>query len=279
MKTTDSIMTQQLRRFFTYILPLALFSSIFIVSCGTDSDSSMGSLEVRLHDAPMEGAEEVNVAIKQVEINETGSEGGWSVISSPNQTYNLLELTNGAYEVLGDTTLPAGTYEQIRLVLDETGHNIVVDGQTYTMDVPSGNNTGIKLNVDAEIEENIQYNLLLDFSVARSVVQTGNSQSGVGYKLKPVVHATNQAVTGAITGTADPADSKPFVYAIAGQDTLASTVADITSGEFTLIGLEEGTYDVSLDPRNDNFQIKDTTGISVNIGETNELETLTLTQN
>lgn len=230
-----------------------------------------------MHDAPVDSADQVNVSVKQVEINEGNSEDGWSVISSPDQTYNLLNLTNGAYEVLGDTTLPTGTYQQIRLVLNETGHNVVVDGQTYDMKVPSGTQTGVKLNVDAEIEENITYVLLLDFDAAQSVVEAGNSQS-VEYLLKPVIRATNKAVTGAIAGTVDPAESEPMVYAIQSSDTLASTVADTSSGEFELIGLEDGSYDVSIDPRNDNYQSTDTTGVQVTVGETNDLGTIEVSE-
>jgi hypothetical protein len=61
-------------------------------------------------------------------------------------------------------------------------------------------------------------------------------------------------------------------------DTLSSTKASETDGSFKLIGLEAGTYTVSVDPTNDTYQIKDTTGVEVTVGETNELGTVTLSQ-
>lgn len=271
-------MTTQLRKLFTSVIPIALFSLVFISSCGTGSDPSMGSLQVRLHDAPIDSADEVNVSISQVEINETENQDGWTVINSPNQTYNLLNLTNGAYEILGDTTLPTGTYQQIRLVLNDAGHSVVVDGQTYDMVIPSGAQTGVKINVNAEIEENIQYVLLLDFDAARSVVEAGNSQSNVRYLLKPVIRAKNKAITGAISGTVNPAEAQPTIYAIQNSDTLATTIADTSSGEFELIGLEGGSYDVSFNPRNSNYQTKDTTDVQVTVGETNDLGTIEVSQ-
>lgn len=277
-KDPVSIMTTQLQKIYTSVFSVLIFSLIFLASCGTDSDTSMGSMQIRMHDAPIDSADAVNVSVKRVEINKSGSEGGWSVISSPNQTYNLLELTNGAYEVLGDTTLPTGRYQQIRLVLNETGHSVVVDGQTHNMVVPSGTQTGIKLNVDAQIEQNIQYVLLLDFDAASSVVQAGNQQSDARYLLKPVIKAKNKAVTGAIAGTVSPAEARPTIYAIQNSDTLTATIADTSSGEFELIGLEEGTYDVSIDPRNNNYQTTDTTNVEVTIGETNDLGTIEVTQ-
>lgn len=271
-------MSQKLRTLFTSVIPIVFISLLFLASCGTDSDPSMGSFEVRMYDAPIDSADQVNISVKQVEINDTGSQEGWSVISSPNQTYNLLNLTNGAYEVLGDTTLPAGTYQQLRLVLNETGHSVVANGQTYNMKVPSGTQTGVKLNINAEIEENIGYVLLLDFDASRSVVEAGNQQSGTRYLLKPVIRAKNKAVTGAISGTVNPAESQPAIYAIQDSDTLASTIADTTSGEFELIGLKEGTYDISVNPRKDNYQTTDTTGVQVTVGETNELGTIEVPQ-
>lgn len=155
---------------------------------------------------------------------------------------------------------------------------MVVDGKTYDMKVPSGAQTGIKLDVNAKIEKDINYVLLLDFDAARSVVKAGQGNSQVQYLLKPVIKAKNKAITGNIGGTVSPAEAKSLVYAIANQDTLASTVADTTDGTFKLVGLEEGDYTVSFDPRNDNYQSKDSTGVSVTVGETNDLGTIKLSQ-
>lgn len=259
-------------------LVMLLAGLFFITSCGTDSDPAMGTMEVRMYDAPIDSADEVNVSVQRVEVNRTGSADGWSVISEPNTTYNLLDLVNGAYEVLGDTTLETGTYQQIRLVLDENGHSVVVDGQTYDMKVPSGNQTGIKLNVNAQIEENITYVLLLDFDASRSVREAGQNNPSVDYVLQPVIKATNQAVTGAIAGSVSPAESQPVVYAIANSDTLASSIADTVNGNFELIGLEDGSYTVSIDPRNSDYETTDTTGVEVTIGETNDMGTIEVDQ-
>ncbi len=243
---------------------------------GTKADGT-GTLEVLLHDAPA-NYEEVNVFIKSVEINNGETEEGWETISTPEQSYDLLELVNGATEVLGSAELEAGTYEQIRLILSNNGHSVVVDGTEHDMFVPSGEQTGIKLNVNAEIEPGITYTLLLDFDAARSGVERGNEQSGVKYLLKPVISASNEAVTGNIAGTIEPVDAQPFIYAIADSDTLSSTKADTSDGTFMLIGLEEGTYTVSVDPTNDAYQTSDTTGVEVTVGDTHNIGTVTLSE-
>lgn len=256
-------------------------------NAGTGVDGSgTGTMEVRMTDAPAD-YDEVNVHIERVEVNrnETGEDDegeadneGWMTISEPNQTYNLLELTNGAYTVLGDTTLEAGTYNQIRLILSDEGHSVVVDGEEYSIFVPSGAQTGLKLNVNAEIEENITYTLLLDFDASRSVVKRGQGQASPEYLLKPVIHASNQAVTGNIDGTVNPVEAEPVVYAIADEDTVGSTYANEEDGYFKLIGLEERSYTISINPTNESYAVKDTTGIEVTVGETNELGTVELEQ-
>ncbi|MEX0719252.1 MAG: DUF4382 domain-containing protein [Balneolaceae bacterium] len=257
-----------------YKLFTALIISSFVAVGCTQSDSNVGKLQVLLHDAPA-SYDEVNVFIERVEVNNGSDEEGWITVGEPQQVFDLLELTNGVLAPLGEVELETGTYEQIRLVLSSDGHSVVKDGESHDMFVPSGSQTGIKLNVNAEIEADIVYVLLLDFDANRSVVVTGNQ----GYLLKPVIKATNQALSGNIAGTISPAEAKPIVYVLANGDTLSSTYADTTDGTFRLVGLEEGSYTVSIDPTNTDYQARDTTDVEVVIGETNDLETLELDEN
>lgn len=268
------------QKIFGAIITIVLSLSVVLVGCdNTGTSGSTGTFKVKMHDAPA-NYQAVNVSIKSVEVNDTSNDStGWVEISHPDKTYDLLQLTNGAETVLGSKELPAGTYEQIRLILNKSGNKVVVDGQQHDLTIPSGAQTGVKLNINAEIKPDITYTLLLDFDAARSVVEAGNQHSNVKYLLKPVIRATDQAVTGNIAGTVDPADSKAFVYAIADSDTLSSTKADTTDGTFKLIGLKDGSYTVSVDPSNTAYQSKDTTGVQVAVGETNDIGTLTLSQN
>ncbi|HET8864208.1 MAG TPA: DUF4382 domain-containing protein [Gracilimonas sp.] len=259
---------------FLKLLTAAVVSSFMIIGCGTQSDSRTGSFQVLLHDAPA-SYDEVNVFIESVEVNKSSDEEGWITVGSPQQVFDLLELTNGVLQPLGEIELEVGTYEQVRLILSQDGHSVVVDGQSHDMFIPSGAQTGIKLNVNAEIEADIDYVLLLDFDASRSVVVTGNQN----YLLQPVIKATNQAISGNIEGTISPAEAEPVVYAIANGDTLSSTYADAENGTFRLIGLEEGSYTVSFDPTNENYTSKDTTGVAVTVGETNDLGSIELSLN
>ncbi len=262
-------------------LPFALFfaASVLLVGCGTGSNSGSGSMTVEMTDAPIDSADAVNVFIERVEVNKEGSAEGWVTLNEPQQEYDLLELTNGATTVIGSSELEAGTYQQIRLILSQDGHSVEVDGKVHDMMVPSGPQTGVKLNINAEIQEDIEYVLLLDFDASRSVVEAGQNNPEVKYLLKPVISAKEKAITGNIEGTVNPADAEPLVYAIANSDTLASTVADTADGYFKLIGLEEGSYTVSVDPRNDDYQSADEENVGVTVGETNDIGTIELSAN
>lgn len=259
---------------------IAVFSLMFTAcDSGTDINDGTegtGTLEVLLHDAPAD-YEEVNVFVERVEVNNAEDDTGWVEVGAPEETFDLLELTNGAVEVIGSRELEPGKYNQIRLILNNEENSIVVDGQQHDLFVPSGEQTGVKLNINAEIKDGITYTILLDFDASRSIVERGNEQSGIDYLLKPVVHATNKAASGNVAGKVEPVGSESFIYAIADSDTLSSTKVDSTDGSFQLIGLEEGTYSISVDP-NDSYQKKDTTGVEVSIGETTELGTIELTE-
>lgn len=269
-----------------FSIPIALFLAVTVlfVGCddgGTGSDGSMGTMTVEMTDAPIDSADAVHVFIERVEVQSQdaeGEEGEWIVLSEPQQSYNLLELVNGATEVIGTRELEPGTYDQIRLILSQNGHSVVVDGTEHNMMVPSGPQTGIKLNINAEIQPDIEYVLLLDFDASRSVVAAGQPGNPVKYLLKPVIEATEKAITGNIAGVVNPAEAQPVVYAIAGSDTLSGTIADTTNGDFRLIGLEEGIYDVSVEPRNEDYQPATVEDVEVEVEATNDIGTVELNQ-
>lgn len=260
-------------------LVLMLGISVLFVGCdtnnGTGSDGGMGTMTVQMTDAPIDYADAVNVFIERVEVNNAEEDEGWITISEPQQTYNLLELTNGATEVIGTREMEPGIYNQIRLILSQEGHSVEIDGEPHDMKVPSGLQTGIKVNVNAEIEPDFENVVLIDFDASRSVKKAGNSGR---YILTPVITGSVKAITGNIEGNVNPADARPVIYAIVGTDTLASTIADTSSGDFRIIGLEEGSYDVALDPRNDIYQSAAEEDVSVTAGGTTEIGTIELAE-
>lgn len=221
---------------------------------GTGQDA--GTMRVSISDAPACGYDSVNVTIERVRVNKSPTAGddeaGWSeVVLSPARRIDLLTLTNGVLEDLGQTSLPAGRYTQLRLVLaaNDAAHplaNSVVPtgGLETALDTPSAEQTGLKLNLDVDVPAGKVVDVALDFDACRSVVRLGNSGR---YNLKPVLSATTvlsdagQRVVGyvdpslAITGTTVSVQSAGIV--------VKATAPD-TTGKFVLYPVPIGSYDL-----------------------------------
>lgn len=256
------------------ITAIITLGAMLFAGCSMDVKTDTGSLKVLLHDAPAD-YEAVNIFVERVEINNTEGDEGWQVISEPNQSYDILQLTNGNFELLADIELEPGFYPQLRLVVSRDDNSVVIDGESKSLFVPSGAQTGVKINVDAEIKEGIEYTILLDFDAERSVVKTGQAPFP-GYLLKPVIRASNRAETGNIAGIVSPFEARAAVFAIVGEDTLSTTYADEENGEFMLVGLEEGSYKVSVEPREEGYESAALEDVAVEINESTDVGTIEL---
>ncbi|WP_243303248.1 DUF4382 domain-containing protein [Geothrix oryzisoli] len=212
-------------------------------------------MTVHLVDGPISGYQEINVNIQTVEIS---GNGGWITLGTPNKTYNLLSLTGGVSELLASgATLPAGHYQQMRLVLGSGNTVKLADGSVQPLTVPSGLQTGIKLIVSFDVAAGTTKDVWIDFDAAHSiqVVQAGASSQ---YLLRPTVWAYDKIVTGSISGKlTDAATSTGLAGAVVYAETLdtggnpriaRSTVTDAT-GAYTLDLLPVGaTYYVVSQP-------------------------------
>lgn len=270
------------------LLTISLVTLIGFTGCDSSgSETGTGTMEVVMTDAPAP-YDSVHISINEVRVKKEDSdsdsesdngddsdseENGWKTISNEQMRVNLLELTNGSKISLGSKELESGTYSQIRLVLGEN-NTVTVDGQTYDLQTPSAQQSGLKLNIDAEVEENTQYSLLVDFDAARSIVEQGNGN----YLLKPVLRAVNLAETGSIVGTVQPSDFNTNVLAVMDSDTVTSTITT-DNGDFEIIGLKKGTYEVYFDPSSDQYADSSQTGIEVTAGEETDLGTIELESN
>jgi hypothetical protein len=241
---------------------IALLMLVF-VSCSNDNNAR---LEVRLTDSPGD-FEEVNIDIQEVQVNASEGNSGWQSLAIEPGVYNILKLTNGIDTLLGSIELPAGRIHQIRLVLGDE-NTVKVDGVVYPISTPSAQQSGLKLNLQANLMEGITYRILLDFDAARSVVEHGNNT----YSLKPVIRAIEEATSGAIRGTVSPVEATPAVYAIADADTVGTAFAD-EAGKFLIKGLDAGTYLVSIVPK-EGFTTVDKTDVVVTVGNVTDLGTI-----
>ena len=181
---------------------------------GGGGTAESGTLRLALTDAPACGYDAVNVTIQKVRVHQSStaseSDGGWSeIVLNPAKRVNLLDLQNGLLEELGEMPLPTGKYTQLRLVLaDNTGSgqpaNSVVltsDKSEVALKTPSGQQSGVKTNINIDIGANQMADFVLDFDACKSVVLAGGSDK---YLLKPVVTVIPNYVSG-VAGFVDPA--------------------------------------------------------------------------
>jgi hypothetical protein len=217
---------------------------------GNPPPMQLGTVAVSLTDAPACGFDAVNVTVSKVRIHQSASAGendsGWTDITvAPARKINLLNLTNGALEALGQASLAAGSYSQLRLVLEGTsGANTVVRSGTsaeVALDTPSALQSGIKLVNQFDVASGQRVDLVLDFDACKSVVSKGNN----GYSLKPVVKVVPTALNG-ISGFIATSVLASNVSVTAQQNgaIIASTTPNPSSGEFALARLPAGNYDV-----------------------------------
>lgn len=263
------------------LLPVLVTGLIMILAlmggCSDDNATApatggTGFIKVNLIDAPGD-YQQVNIEIIRVEIHssdDADSNSGWSVISEDTTYADLLTLTNGNFEVLADSTLPAGTYTQVRLILGEN-NTVMVDSVLFDLEVPSSSNTGLKLNHEFTINDGALYEFTLDFDADRSIHQTGNGQ----YKMKPVIRIIVDQTSGSLTGIVEPIDARAIVWTMAGADSVAAW-ADTLTGEFTFGMLPAGDYDLNISATAGAYVDSVVTGQTVMAGQTTDAGTIVL---
>jgi hypothetical protein len=244
-----------------------LATALTLAACGgSDGDSATaagaggavgaaapGTLRMAMTDAPSCGYDHVFVTVDRVRVHQSGTaaEGdtGWREIAlAAPRRIDLLDLTNGVIEELGQTTLPAGRYTQLRLVLaDNAGADPLANavqptgGALVPLRTPSAQQSGLKLRTSFDVQAGETTDLLLDFDACRSVTRAGNSGN---FNLRPVVSVTPRVASGiqGYVSTTLTLNGTTVTAQQAGQ-VVRSTVPD-ANGRFVLGSLPSGNYDV-----------------------------------
>jgi len=259
----------------TLLISTLLFAGLFLFfSCSksTSRTSATGHLEIRLTDGPAT-YDAVYIDVQQVAVNvssDSATDSGWHTIPLLRPgIYNLLDFKNGIDTVLASADLPAGKLSQLRLILGDS-NSVVVDGQSYPMKTPSGQQSGVKLKINTTLTGGIVYRLWIDFDAGRSIVATGSGK----YILKPVIRTYADAIGGSIKGFVLPAAAKPEVWAVQGTDTLMA-LPDTATGYYFFAGVNAGAWNLLFHAQ-DTAYSDTTSAISVSTGVVTDAGTVTL---
>jgi len=240
---------------------LALFGAILaIAGCGgsgggSSSAAGTGTLSLQITDAAVDSADHVYVQFSGLEIQsadgkrttlyycEDSMNPGNIIVSADacttppkSKQIDLLALNGGVVNpLLQSYTLPSGHYEWIRLMVDTAGtldSYIVVSGTPYELTIPSGAQTGLKLNGGFDVPAGGGANFTVDFDLRKSV-----HLSNIGYMLRPTLRMVNNVMVGSISGTVDQllvtAGCTPAVYVFAGSGVTPDDIDGIAADPVT----------------------------------------------
>jgi hypothetical protein len=186
---------------------------------GSESGTSNGRLRVAITDQAGGTYAEVHIAVSEVRVvpaGDNGTQAGLPLIVAYDPPLDIDILTlQYQHEVLGQALIPAGDYNQVRLVLapNEPGADpvnyltLASDPATkIPLRTPSGQQSGLKILGQFSVDSGVLQTIVLDFNPDKAIVQAGNSGN---YNLKPtgirVVEVLNLPPGyGALAGTISP---------------------------------------------------------------------------
>lgn len=228
---------------------LLALTAVVMAGCGgggASTSSAPGTLRVMLADAPLPNLISVNITIDKVQAH---LDGNWVDIETDPVTLNLLDLTTDPVAI-ASKDLPAGDYNQVRLFISSA--TVVDDTGTHDVAIGSAAQTGIKININATVNEGEITEILLDFNVAKSLIKQGNGQ----YRLQPVIPAVIRVLSGTVSGIVEDADGpvqgaevraiykEGSNYAI---DTEVNSTLSLSDGTFKIWALLPGTYELQFE--------------------------------
>lgn len=229
------------------IIFLSVLMAFYFLGCTagiTDVNSSnqgTGSIKITGFDSPPP-RDVQHIYLNITEISVHSSEQGWVTLSIAPQTIDFLQLVNGVTKVLADTSLPAGHYQQMRLTL-ANDNEVVVGGSIFPLRIPSGQETGIKINLDFTVEQDQLVEIFVDFDASRSVDWVPGQD---GYVLHPVFKSFFEVISGTVSGVVTDQDGNPIPNALVEAAGPADTYATLTGADgLYFLVLPEGTYNVS----------------------------------
>lgn len=273
----------------TKIIHSAVVLSILLIglyACTKESSSSLqqgqqanapATAKIYLTDHQTPIFDSVFIDIQKLEVKVEGSNStndGWITLNINAGVYNILRFRNGLDTLFANGTLPNNQIRKIRLTLG-SNNNLMKNSQSFPLKIKSEDRQ-VVANLD-----NSNFDVLgsqvffwIDFDAGNSIrVDNSGSGNNNGFLLKPHIKIFTHSQSGRIEGKVFPRDADPIVKAIIGSDT--ATAIPEREGEFKIVGLNPGTYQVLIDAQNGYI---DTTinNVVVRKGEDTHLSAITL---
>jgi len=272
-------------------------------SSGSDSDS--GSLSLSVTDAPIDGADNVFVEFTAVEFKPVDGSSITFTFDEAKSIDLLAQQGGNSAPLVTDEDVPAGDYNWVRLAVNAEHDTvmdsyIVIGGDEHELEVPSGSQSGLKLNSGFTVPEGGSASFTIDFDLRHSIVEANGE-----YKLKPVLRLIDNSGAATITGSIDSStviasecdDASLFagaVYIFTGHDIapddidenspnpIATATVKLNEGatayEYTAAFLSAGDYTVTYTCDSDEadedetLEFENTVNVTLTEGETETVD-------
>ena len=214
---------------------------------GDGGGGDTGRLSLGVTDAPVDEASSVVVQFSGVAFKRAGSapEIVQGLTPSPRQL-DLLQYQGGRAALLLDgVTLPAGDYEWVRLIVDNApgvrdSYIVRTSGEECELRVPSGAESGLKLNRGFTLPADGSLALTIDFDLRKSIHAPPGQQGTTaactqGYLMRPTLRIVEDANVGAIAGQVASAlvteECLPKVYIFSGSGITPDDIEEATGAD------------------------------------------------
>jgi len=242
----------------------------------SSSASTTGTLKVALTDKTNDDFAEVWIKVKAIKIvpvdyDQDCDDNDPKMIdipldpdpSSPMHSYNVLDLAY-VQKLLGTTVLPAGTYSQVRLILEPNPSNdpansvnyVILQGDTtrtrIPLKTPSAQQSGLKVIGKFVVKPGVINAIALDFDPNTAIVKRGNTQQNEKYILKPTGIRIIQMADilpsyGSISGNVVPTTWTTATLTVIPQGQISPIAAGTLFSSYTTAGLVPFTSNVPPD--------------------------------
>jgi uncharacterized protein DUF4382 len=182
------------------------FVTLFAGCSEGGSGGDTGSLTLGIGDAPVDGATEVVIVFTGVELHHAGSVR--RIDFDEPRAIDLLAYQNGAtVNLLDGLEVDAGRYEWLRLdVIAEQNRSDgsyikFGSGEQFPLYVPSGSESGLKINRPFTVAAGGITRLVADFDLRKSILEPPGLEPN--YVLKPVLRLMDELEVGDIDGDID----------------------------------------------------------------------------
>ncbi|MDP6984135.1 MAG: DUF4382 domain-containing protein [Candidatus Latescibacteria bacterium] len=206
-----------------------------------NSSTDLGMVRLALTDAPVDDADAVLVTINTVDIRRDGG-GPWRTFVGESRTFDLLSLSGGVSEMLGEELLEPGEFSGVRLQVESA--QIVIDGETFDLEMPSGEQRGLQLQGDYRIVTGETLDLMIDFDARRSITRRGQDSD---FAMSPILRLVPTKGAGFITGHVFADGTAAAVIARQGDEEISSAIVDREDGTYRISFLEPGVYDLHVE--------------------------------